>query len=86
MPWNENKEVIGTQMLANAVGQTYTVSSKNQYFKFNWRKAANKAQINRNFQKLDQTFSYIGGLFGTILLLLIFLKFYSKYSYELDIG
>ena len=43
-------------------------------------------QIARSFQKLDQTLSYIGGLFGTIILLLISLKFYSKYSYELDIA
>ena len=73
-------------MTSTAVGQTFAISSKNEYFKFNWRKAANKAQITRTFQKLDQTLSYIGGLFGTIVLLLIFLKFYSKYSYELDIG
>lgn len=36
--------------------------------------------MNRAFQNI------IGGLFGTIILLLIFLKFYSKYSYELDIA
>ena len=68
------------------MGQTFQVQSNNQYFKFYWRKSASSVQINRSFQKLDQTFSYIGGLFGTIILLLIFLKFYSKYSYELDVA
>lgn len=86
MPWSESKDVSGTQVLQTAVGQTFQVQSNNQYFKFYWRKSASKIQVNRSFQKLDQTFSYIGGLFGTIILLLIFLKFYSKYSYELDVA
>ena len=29
MPWNENKDVSGTQMLSTAIGQTFTVTSKN---------------------------------------------------------
>lgn len=82
MPWTETSDVTGAQILSTAVGQIYQIkASKVEYFKFYWRKAANKVQINRTFQKLDQTLSYIGGLFGTIILLLIFLKFYSKYSY-----
>ena len=43
-------------------------------------------QISRSYQKLDQTFSFIGGLFGTFSLLLSFLRLYSKYNYELDLG
>jgi hypothetical protein len=66
--------------LQTAVGQSFQVQSNSQYFKFYWRKAAGKIQMNRAFQNI------IGGLFGTIRLLLIFLKFYSKYSYELDIA
>lgn len=50
------------------------------------RKDTERKSVSRSFQKLDQTFSYIGGLFGTIILLLIFLKLYSKYSYELEFG
>lgn len=86
MPWSEHKDVTGTQVVQTAVGKSFQVQSSNQYFKFYWRKSASKIQINRSFQKLDQTLSYIGGLFGTIILLLISLKFYSKYSYELDIA
>lgn len=50
------------------------------------RKAAKQIEAERSFQKLDQTLSYIGGLFGTLILLLLFLNLYSKYSYELDLG
>ena len=69
-----------------AVGQTYQLGASNQYFKLYLRKAPHDQSFSRSFQKLDQTFSYIGGLFSTIVLLLMFLNFYSKYSYELDIG
>lgn len=72
---------------ASASGQNYqVVNSSTSFLQFNIRKAANNQQITRSFQKLDQTFSYIGGLFGTISLLLSFLKLYSKYTYQLDLG
>ena len=86
MPWAEKADVSGSQVASTAVGQIYKVGPKNEYFQFYWRKSSSKVEINRTFVKLDQTLSYIGGLFGTIILLLIFLKFYSKYSYELSIG
>ena len=50
------------------------------------RKSAESVFVVRSFQKIDETFSYIGGLFGTIILLFIFLTLYSKYSYELEMG
>lgn len=69
------------ETLQTAVGQVFQIQSSNQYFKFNFRKGASKIEINRNFQKFDQTLSYIGGLFGFITLFLFFLSLYSKYSY-----
>ena len=69
-----------------ASDQRYKIDVDNEYFKFYLRKSASNYQVTRTFRKLDSTFSYIGGLFGTIILILSFLKLYSKYCYELDIG
>lgn len=69
-----------------AVGQNYRMSSTEPYFKFYLRKGAANYSYVRAVQKLDQTLSYIGGLFGTLAILLMFLNLYSKYSYELDFG
>jgi hypothetical protein len=64
-----------------AESQTYTVSSNNQYAKLYIRKASVKEDTTRSFQKLDQTLSFIGGLFGTVMLICIFLSIYDKYAY-----
>jgi hypothetical protein len=75
-------EQDGMYTSQTAVGQNYQIqASTNQYFKFYIRKAATQMQFTRTFQKIDQTFSYIGGLFGTIILLLLPLNIYSKYLY-----
>ena len=87
MPWEEETTVEGLINEKSGISRTFQIDPiDNEYFKLFLRKAANSIEIARNFQKLDQTLSYIGGLFGTIVLLLFFLTLYSKYSYELDIG
>lgn len=55
--------------------------SGEDYLKFYLRKGPSNYIYSRNFQKMDQTLSYIGGLFGTLALMLTFLNLYSKYSY-----
>jgi hypothetical protein len=35
----------------------------------------------RNYTKLDNTLSYIGGLFGFIMIFFIFMRVYTQYSY-----
>ena len=39
--------------------------------------------ITRNFQKVIDAFSYVGGLLGSFLLVLIFVNFYNECSYEM---
>ena len=45
-----------------------------------------KLNAERSYQKLDENFSYIGGLYGTILSFMVFLNLYDKYSYEIEFG
>jgi len=80
-PWKDtsvDSGVIGTGI---ALGQSYAVSSNNQYAKIYIRKASGRYDITRSFQKVDQTLSFIGGLFGTVVLIFLFVSIYDKYCY-----
>ena len=86
LPWKDKKQVEGLKTTETAVDQNFMIDARNDYFKFYLRKSASNFETVRSYQKIDETFSYIGGLFGTIILMMSFLKLYSKYCYELDLG
>ena len=66
--------------------QVYTVSSNNQYAKVYLRKSSERIDISRSFQKIDETLAYIGGLLGTVILMMPFMTIYSKFCYEIEFG
>lgn len=51
------------------------------YAKIYFRKAANIYSVNRSFQKLDETLSYVGGLFGIIVVFCTVFSIYDKFAY-----
>ena len=53
------------------------------YFKMYVIKSEFRYDLTRAFRKIDETLSYIGGLYGAVLILFILLSFYSKYGYEI---
>ncbi len=53
------------------------------YMKFYLRKSSVDLVVQRSFRKVDDTLSYIGGLFSTIVFCLSFLNLYAEFSYEL---
>lgn len=40
----------------------------------------------RQFQKIDEVFSYIGGLFGTILIAFFLMSIYNTHKYEISLS
>lgn len=58
----------------------------NVYFQMNIAKSSFHYDYERSFQKVDETLSFIGGLYGAVLILFVGLSFYSKYSYEIEFG
>ena len=48
------------------------------------RRSSTAVIVERGFKKIDETLSYIGGLFGFVVILLLFMKEYTEYSFELD--
>ena len=57
---------------------------KDEYVKFYLRKSSQDMKVERQFQKVDETLSYIGGLFSILVSFMIFLSLFNGYSYELD--
>ena len=53
------------------------------YFQMNIAKSSYKYEYERQFQKVDETLSFIGGLYGAVLILFLAINFYSKYCYEI---
>jgi hypothetical protein len=72
-------------VLDPAQSQTYQVRNWHEYMKVYLRKSPITLSISRSFKKVDETLSYIGGLFSFLLLFLFFVKIYNEYSFEIEL-
>ena len=72
-------------MLTEAQTTNYKVRTT-EYLKLFLRKSPMSISITRSFRKVDDTLSYIGGLFGTITFLFIFVSWYNELSYEIEVS
>lgn len=52
-----------------------------EYMKFYLRKSSQDILVERSFRKADDTLSYIGGLFSSLLAMLIIMTFWTEFSY-----
>ena len=68
------------------MGKDINNSSQRGYASFLFFKASSKTIYERTFNKVDEFFSYVGGLIGTILGLMLFMSNFSLMSFELDIA
>ncbi len=72
-----------------ATGPAQTINYKvrqKDYLKFYIRKSSLSLQVQRSFRKVDDTLSYIGGLFSAIVTVLFIMKKYNEISYEMEIA
>ncbi len=70
------KEDVGGVVTSIAQMFNYQVRSTS-YMKFYLRKSSVDLLVTRDFRRVDDTLSYIGGLFSTILVALSFLNVYT---------
>jgi len=54
--------------------QTFIFQPSTEYVQLYLRKSSLSVYIERNFLKIDETLSYIGGLFSTFITLLFFMS------------
>lgn len=59
---------------------------QNNYITLKFTKSNRKTTYTRSFNKIDNYFSYIGGLVGTILLIFFLIQKYSETAYLIDIS
>ena len=63
-----------------------TLVTSDQYAAFFFLKASKTFEYKRSFNKIDDFFSYVGGLIGTILGFMLFMSNFSMMSFELDLA
>ena len=79
-PVEEYSKVDGGIVLDTAQVVNYQVRGT-EFMKLNIRKSPISLTFSRSFRKVDDTLSYIGGLFSTILVFLGFVSLYNELSY-----
>lgn len=72
-------------MTESALKSAYSGAS-DIYGSFLIAKSPISLAFDRSFQKLDDVFSYIGGLFGTILIFFFVISSYNTYKYEINLA
>ena len=58
----------------------------NKLASFFMTKSGAKTTYKRSFTKIDRFFAYVGGLIGTILGFMLFMRKFSLMAFELDIA
>lgn len=86
-PLTDYSEITGGIVGQNAIKNRYEVSPDDtNYCTFFIFKSPNSRNIDRSYVKLDEILSYIGGLFGTLTMLLFVVKVYNNYAFEINLG
>ena len=81
-PLQDIKTESGGIIIDNAIKNRYEISADNSvYCTFFIYKSPLSYEINRSYEKLDEILSYIGGLFGTIVLMLFIIRIYNGCSF-----
>lgn len=60
--------------------------TNSQYVQIMFTKSSTSTIFTRSFNKIDDYFSYVGGLVGTVLLFFFILSGYSEKSYVIEIA
>ena len=77
MPWESvhSEKIAGTNDVFNTA--PFNVGPGNTFAEITFSKSAKKSLIKRLFNKVDNYFSYVGGLVGTIVVLFFVMSFYT---------
>jgi hypothetical protein len=85
MPWSDVVSKKGSIVEEVAMPNYYPAQANNHgvktFAQIYFRKSASKKVFDRGSQKLDETLSYIGGLFGIMVIVFTFITQYNKFAY-----
>lgn len=74
-PVKQPKKDMGGIVFESA--QTFVIQPTTEYIQLYLRKSSLSMSVQRSFRKVDETLSYIGGLFSTIIICLFFMEKFS---------
>jgi hypothetical protein len=86
-PFPKPKQINGfLAEVAPAIFSTYT-PMKGEYFRYYIRKSPTEQLVTQSYYKIDELLSYIGGLFGLIILFIqIPMQYYNSVCFELSLA
>jgi hypothetical protein len=86
-PWSTKVEESGNYLAAYNTAQFSRTSADDFFIDLQITKSAEHKTITRDYGKIDDRLSYIGGLFEIVIIFLsFFLMSYNQYRYELMVG
>ena len=85
LPNSDIQTETGGIVTRSALKSTY-VGTSDIYAYFLISKSPISVTYDRSFQKLDDVFSYIGGLFGTMFIFFFLISAYNTYKYEINLA
>lgn len=87
-PFKSVKTVKGALAgISPSIFSTFTPYSKGEYFRFYIRKSPTVQVMTQRFYKIDELLSYIGGLFGLIIMVIqVPMKYYNVCCFELSLA
>jgi hypothetical protein len=85
LPTNSIETVSGGIITKTAIKNTY-INLDKTYAIFILFKSSTSNNITRSFEKLDNVLSYIGGLFGTVIMFFFILGSYNTYKFEVSLA
>lgn len=86
LPFTQNSVDAGVAIPELFQMVSYEVASDNRYAAFLVLKSSVQKTYTRSFNKVDQFFSYVGGLVGTILGLMLFMGNFTSMAFALDLS
>jgi hypothetical protein len=81
LPFSETHVKNGS-IVAGTTLRSYLMGNTSETFCFiSFQRAPESYKFNRSYRKIIDAFSYVGGLLGAFLIVLVFVNFYNEISY-----
>ena len=75
-----------TRIPESSTASNFMTNAQSILVKLLFTKSSRKSTYERSFNKVDEYFSYVGGLIGTIIGFIFIMEFYTEMAYEVSIA
>ena len=86
MPYEQIVEERVTRIPESSTASNFMTNAQSNLARLVFTKSLRKTTYERSFNKVDEYFSYVGGLIGTIIGLIFIMEFNTEMAYEVSIA